>query len=83
MSRLNSRASMMSTSSLASRPRPPGGLRPALTPAPGGAHRQRAGAGSNNPGRYGFRDCRQSDALSTDGAGACQRAGVRIRGWLK
>src|SRR3954451_19660867 len=39
----------MAPSSPGSRPRPPGGLRPALTPAPGDAHRQRRGAGSNKP----------------------------------
>src|SRR3954453_17195253 len=38
----------MAPSSLASRPRPPGGLRPALTPAPGDAHQHRPGAGSHN-----------------------------------
>src|SRR3954452_11240670 len=46
----------MAPSSLGSRPRPPGGLRPALTPAPGDAHRQRRGAGSpTNPGLHAFR----------------------------
>src|SRR3954447_7894201 len=39
----------MAPSSPGSRPRPPGGLRPALTPTPGDAHRQRRGAGSNKP----------------------------------
>src|SRR4051795_11070352 len=38
----------MAPSSLRSRPRPPGGLRPALTPPPGDAHQQRPGAGSHN-----------------------------------
>ena len=34
----------MTTSSSTSRPSPPGGLRPALTPTPGAAPEQRAGA---------------------------------------
>lgn len=38
------RASSMTTSSPGSRPRPSGGLRPALTPAPGAVPWQRAGA---------------------------------------
>ena len=53
-----SRAPSMAPSSPASRPRPPGGLRPALTPTPGDAHQQRPGAGrtgSNKSGLYGFR----------------------------
>ena len=39
-------AETMAPSSPASRPSPPGGLRPAVTPAPGGTGQHRSGAGS-------------------------------------
>ena len=45
--RTGSRAPSMTPSSPASRPSPSGGLRPALTPAPGDGPKQRAGAGRN------------------------------------
>ena len=46
------RAPSMAPSSPASRPRPPGGLRPALTPAPGDAHRQRPGAAGKGSNKF-------------------------------
>src|SRR3954453_3744457 len=68
----------MAPSSPGSRPRPPGGLRPALTPTPGDAHRQRRGAGSNKPRSPRF----QGIATGLSGrelwGGGCRYAGVVV-----
>src|SRR4051795_10146868 len=68
----------MAPSSPGSRPRPPGGLRPALTPTPGDAHRQRRGAGSNKPRSPRFQGIAKGRPAITSVRGSPD--GTRTRG---
>src|SRR3982750_4380760 len=68
----------MAPSSPGSRPRPPGDLRPAPTPAPGDAHRQRRGAGSNKPRSPRF----QGIATNVPVAEGRSRRGDATLGWV-